>query len=658
MAIKYRSDIDGLRAIAVLAVVLYHYGLGGLQGGFIGVDVFFVISGFLITGIIQAEMQQGKFTLAGFYERRARRIFPALFTVLLVTLLAGVFLLLPSDLARLGQAASATILFVSNALYFRQSGYFDSGSDFNALLHTWSLGVEEQFYLGLPLLLMLVHRYRPAWLLRVVALCALLSFVACVAVQPRWAKAVFFLSPFRAWELLSGGLLALGSVPRIEHRTMRNVAGVAAVLTLFGTIAFMHEGVDFPGWKAAIPVAATVLLIHVGSSGGSLVSTLLGWRPLVFVGLISYSLYLWHWPLLVFAKYRNGMAPLETVPALGLLGVAILLTTASYYWVEQPLRYWRKGSGKSARKAIFMASGAGAALLVVASVGLTASGGLPARVPPAVLALDQARSPAIPYKQCDGKPVSMSRSDCRIGVAGDQSLTLVWGDSWGIAWAPALDEVLKREGRAGVLALLSACAPLPGVNNRKSPSCIKRNAEVLAWIRQHKPERVYLIAAWPAWANAESGYPLEDPSGYSRNDKIFSVALPRTLESIRSYVRDVVLIGPTPGAPNFLPYQMAMVDWNSLQLPPLMTRSASENYSNEFWEVANQKSVGVRVIDPAPWFCDQTRCRYADSAGNLLYRDGRHLNIAGARYVATHLLAAGLHVDRNKSSSVMGSSVK
>ena len=154
-AVAYRPDIDGLRAIAVLSVVLYPFGIGGLQGGFVGVDVFFVISGYLITGIIQSELARGEFTLARFYERRARRIFPALFVMLLVTMLAGLFVLLPSDLARLGQAATATVLFVSNALYFRQSGYFDDASDFNALLHTWSLGVEEQFYVGLPLLLML-----------------------------------------------------------------------------------------------------------------------------------------------------------------------------------------------------------------------------------------------------------------------------------------------------------------------------------------------------------------------------------------------------------------------------------------------------------------------------------------------------------------------
>lgn len=159
----YRPDIDGLRAIAVLSVVLYHFGLGGLRGGFVGVDVFFVISGYLITGIVQAEIAAGRFTLARFYERRARRIFPALFAMLGVVLAAGWFLLLPSDLARLGQATLATVLFASNLLFATQGGYFDESADFNLLLHTWSLGVEEQFYLGLPLLLLVVARWRARW---------------------------------------------------------------------------------------------------------------------------------------------------------------------------------------------------------------------------------------------------------------------------------------------------------------------------------------------------------------------------------------------------------------------------------------------------------------------------------------------------------------
>ena len=639
--IKYRSDIDGLRAIAVLSVVLYHFGIGGLQGGFVGVDVFFVISGYLITGIIQSELARGEFTLARFYERRARRIFPALFVMLLVTMLAGLFVLLPSELAQMGKAATATVLFVSNILFFRQGSYFDEGSNFNALLHTWSLGVEEQFYVGLPLLLMLVHRYRPQWLLRVIAACALLSFAACVLVQPILAKAVFFLSPFRAWELLLGSLVALGAAPQVRNGTLRAVLSVAALAALLGAIAFMRSGVDFPGWKAAIPVLATAVLLHLGAGGRTWVGGVLSWRPLVFVGLISYSLYLWHWPLLVLVSYRQGMAPLSSVQGLGLLGLSLLLAVASYRFVEQPFRRARKQGEAATRARVFAASGAGAFLLVAIGVGFAATHGMPQRVSPEVLALDGARYPEIPYKECVGKPVSLARSACRIGADGNSKVVLVWGDSWAMAWAPALHQALKREGRPGVLALKLACAPLPGVNNRKWPTCVEHNAQVLAWIQQYRPERVYLIAAWNRWTSAEEGYPLEDPSGFTTNDRIFAAAYPRTLQAIRPYVKEIVIVGPTPGAPDSLPYQLALTHWNGIPAPSAVSRLTSDNNAHGFWQVARQHASGVQVIDPTPWFCNRVTCRYSD-AGDLLYRDGNHLSVAGAQFVARHLHGAAV----------------
>jgi len=639
-ASHYRSDIDGLRAIAVLSVVLYHFGIGGLQGGFVGVDVFFVISGYLITGIIQSELARGEFTLARFYERRARRIFPALFVMLLVTMLAGLFVLLPSELAQMGKAATATVLFVSNILFFRQGSYFDEGSNFNALLHTWSLGVEEQFYVGLPLLLMLVHRYRPQWLLRVIAACALLSFAACVLVQPILAKAVFFLSPFRAWELLLGSLVALGAAPQVRNGTLRAVLSVAALAALLGAIAFMRSGVDFPGWKAAIPVLSTAVLLHLGAGGRTWVGGVLSWRPLVFVGLISYSLYLWHWPLLVFVKYRQGMTPLGMEQVLVLSVVALLLAVASYRWVEQPFRRWRgKGVQAGARPRVFAVSGLSAMLLVAMGAALAATQGLPGRVPPAVLALDRGRSPEIPYKECDGKPISVELAACRIGAEGIDASVLVWGDSWAIALAPALDDVLKREGRSGILAVRFACAPLPQVNNRKSPTCKERNAHVLEWIRQHQPEQVYLIGAWQAWTNLVGTYPLEDPSGAQGNDRIFAVAYPRTLRAVRPHVKEIVVMAPLPGAPEFLPAKLALADWWGVELPPPVSRAQFDQEASVFWKAASLPVAGVRVVDLAPWFCDESSCRYLD-AGRLLYRDGTHLSVDGARFVARHLMAA------------------
>ncbi|HET9048727.1 MAG TPA: acyltransferase, partial [Chiayiivirga sp.] len=230
--LAYRSDIDGLRAIAVLAVVLYHYGIGPIHGGFVGVDIFFVISGYLITGIIHKEIGEGRFTFAAFYERRIRRIFPALFMVLAATLAVGCWLLLPSDLLRLGNAALATLVFGSNVLFWRQSGYFDTSAEYNPLLHTWSLAVEEQFYIGLPILLILLQRFAKGQMRPVLIAGAVLSFALCVGMQSSRPAATFFLSPFRAWELLLGGWLAVGSVPLIRSSRIRVLVSVAALALL------------------------------------------------------------------------------------------------------------------------------------------------------------------------------------------------------------------------------------------------------------------------------------------------------------------------------------------------------------------------------------------------------------------------------------------
>lgn len=650
---KYRPDIDGLRAIAVLAVVFYHYGIVGLKGGFVGVDVFFVISGYLIAGIIQSEIQRGAFSLARFYERRVRRIFPALFTVLAATLAAGYFLLLPSDLCRLGRSAIATILFVSNVQFMRESGYFDSASDMNPLLHTWSLGVEEQFYLGLPLLLLLVHRIAPKHLGKILAGCALLSFVGCVFIQPKIAKLAFFFSPFRAWELLLGALLGVGVVPAIVSRAVRQWLSLVALGVLLASIAWMHEGVDFPGWKAAIPVLATAALLHAGREGDTHVARLLALRPMVVVGLLSYSLYLWHWPLLVFLRYQQGMAQVTAGQAWGLAVAALAVSAASYYAIEQPLRYWRRRGGIPARRRVFAAGALTSALFLAGAGGLVMAKGLPGRVPPQVLAYDEARSPVIPYKQCDGKPVAMDRTECRIGAPkGD--LVLVWGDSWAMAWAPALDEVLRQKGKAGILAVRSACAPLLGVNNRKSPTCIKRNRQVMEWIRQNRPAKVYLIAAWPAWTNA-GGYPLDDETGILGNAGIFRAALMRTLHEVEGYVMAIAVLGPAPTAVGDMPYLMAMASWRRRSLPPRVARGVTVDTNQTFWKTANEAASSVpevEWIDPVPWFCDARHCNYRDARGRLLYRDADHLSLAGAQFVASHLVRADPGASTTKGGAI------
>lgn len=651
-ASTYRRDIDGLRAIAVLSVVLYHYGIGPLDGGFVGVDIFFVISGYLITGIIQSELARGEFTLARFYERRARRIFPALFAMLLVTLLAGLFLLLPSDLARLGQAATATVLFVSNALYFRQSGYFDDASDFNALLHTWSLGVEEQFYVGLPLLLMVIHRYRPRWLLRTIVAGVLLSFAASVLVQPILAKAVFFLSPFRAWELLLGSLVAVSGAPKVRHPTATGALSGLALLALLGAVIFMRAGINFPGWIAALPVLATAVLLYIGAGESTWVTRVLSWRPLVFVGLISYSLYLWHWPLLVLVKYHMGMAPLSLAASFVLLALAVLLAVASYHWVERPFRKVGPDGLILSRRDVFLTSVVAAMALVAVGFTFARNEGFPARVPEAVAELDRARSPEIPFKSCDGV-LPGENPDCRIGTPGKtaQRVALLWGDSHALAWAPGMDEMLKKTHWSGVLAPNSACGPLLGLHNPKYPGCRGYNDLVVEWIRHNRPDRVYLIAAWFGYSNTRYGYDLVDvTSGTKGNERIFGPALGRTIKQVRPYVKTIVVIGPTPGAVDALPYRLAMSRWQNSHFPEGVLLQEYRSQAASFWRSIRPYIGEVIAINPETWFCSELHCRYVEG-GKFLYRDGHHLNTDGADFVAKHL--AGEDVLRSSDQAAV-----
>ncbi|MFM7347934.1 MAG: acyltransferase family protein [Erythrobacter sp.] len=336
----YRRDIDGLRAVAVFPVVLYHAGVPGFPGGFVGVDVFFVISGYLITAILAREIAEGRFSLAGFYERRARRILPPLAVVLAATLLVGWHLLMPEELLRLGRATFATVLFASNVSAARSLDYFAPAAEFEPLLHTWSLAVEEQFYLIFPLLLMGL-----AWAgwsrraLAVVAGLSALSLAAAAALidaRPLW---VFYLIVFRVWELGAGAMLALTRPAPPHARLLREGLGLAGLLAILAPVALYSAATPFPGFAALPPVLGATLLIWIGGEGGgSRASRLLALRPLVGIGLVSYSLYLWHWPILAFVRVFEGWVRISNATAAGAVAASLAAAWLSWRFMERPFR--------------------------------------------------------------------------------------------------------------------------------------------------------------------------------------------------------------------------------------------------------------------------------------------------------------------------------
>jgi peptidoglycan/LPS O-acetylase OafA/YrhL len=399
---RYRPEIDGLRAIAVSVVVLYHAGLGA-PGGFVGVDVFFVISGFLITSLIVKDLEAGTFTLAGFWERRIRRIIPALACVVLATLLAGWFMLLPNDFAELGRSAVYLGLFSANIYFWRSSGYFDGAAEQKPLLHTWSLAVEEQFYLVFPLLLVGLFAIpllrRRGGLLSLFGLGILVSLGASawgVILRP---DATFYLLPTRAWELLLGAAVALIPVPasagdgvfagRIAlTNNFRELLSSAALLGIILPSWHYTSDTPFPGIAALPPCLSTALFIWVtgvcsAESRVPLVARALSVRPLVFVGLISYSLYLWHWPLIAFSNYAS-MKPPSAGERWLLVVASVLLAALSWRLVEQPFRTRRLCKS---RRSIFAMGGLAMGCILCVGLATQSSQALPQTV--------HARSPGV-----------------------------------------------------------------------------------------------------------------------------------------------------------------------------------------------------------------------------------------------------------------------
>ena len=371
---KYQPEVDGLRALAVLPVLFFHSGWAVFSGGYVGVDVFFVISGYLITGILAAELADNRFSILNFYERRIRRIMPCLLAVIIASGVAAAILLVPMDFRDFAKSVVATLFFASNVLFFRQSGYFDEQSEMKPMLHTWSLAVEEQYYIFFPILLWLIHRYARDRMFLLLAPLAILSFALSVWGVRHAPAFTFFMAPTRIWELFAGALLALGLVPAIEKRVIREALSWLGLGLIGYAIIVFTESTRFPGLNALFPVVGAVLLIH--SARGTSAGWLLSHRIPVFIGLISYSLYLWHWPIIVFSEYRLGheLSGLETVAA---IAASLVVAALSWRYVERPFRV----KGLVTRRRIFQGAATAMAGMVALALAGVASNGWAGRFP-------------------------------------------------------------------------------------------------------------------------------------------------------------------------------------------------------------------------------------------------------------------------------------
>jgi peptidoglycan/LPS O-acetylase OafA/YrhL len=647
----YRADIDGLRAVAVLAVIAFHAFPEHVPGGFIGVDVFFVISGFLITSIIVKDLRSGSFTLLEFYARRARRILPALIVLLLACLAFGWFALLPDEYELLSKHVTGAALFVSNFLLWQERGYFDLGAELKPLLHLWSLGIEEQFYLIWPLLLMLFwHRGRRLWLF--VGTLVGGSFLLNILLVGFKPAATFYFPVTRFWELGIGCLLAFATQARSirlaepsasrhgerwGERALRlfSMPGVSlfGLAIILAPVMLFHERMTFPGWAALLPTVGAACIIAAGSTSW-VNRKILARRPMVAVGLISYSLYLWHWPLLSFAHILESGTPTPAV-RVGAVVLSFLFATLSYLYVEVPVRR---------RRSVTTSLGLAGGLATLASLGvvLFMAGGFAQRSEFEVKMLD--RGPHRDRVCFDVLGGATPFGYCRTNREGPPDL-LVLGDSHAQA---IYDGAVAHLGDQHTIMLLGegGCPPLLNVNLHLLSAEAERRSRCrdfwntfVEFARRNRPTAVVLVGRGAYYFERDAVHIAHEEGAPSDRREIFKDGLRDVIRELQKTSRVVyVLEQPyfdTEPSCFMRPFTLTQGD----KCQPVIPRVVAEQRmraSHELVLEIQAENPALLLVDPMPLLCDRSYCYQKLPGIGVIYSDADHLNPTGGRYVVAH----------------------
>lgn len=601
----YRPDIDGLRAVAVMAVIAYHFSRRSLPGGFLGVDIFFVLSGFLITSIILREISAGAFSIARFYGRRIRRILPALMTMLMLSCAAAWLVLLPSDLVGFAKSLFATLGFSANIYFWRDTNYFSSIADEKPLLHLWSLGVEEQYYLVFPLILLFLAKR--SWALRGIAVLGIISLALNVAaLKVDGSLPAFYLLPTRAWELAAGALCALAP-PAVTP-----IAGYAGALLVSSALAIGTHA--YPAFiPHPLPVVFGTALLVYGASGNHPVNRLLSCNALVFPGLISYSLYLWHWPILVFCKYylvRDLTTAEQCLAALLMLVLSIL----SWRFIERPFR-----ESDITMKTVSLIVLAGTIALGLFAGTIVYRSGFSERFSAVAAKMSEAsgtnyRCAVSDYLDFEGSKACALALPSREPKDAD---VVLFGNSHALMYAPLVREIARDDSLSALLVWENGCPPTYGVNI--SRACKERTDRNIDDIVKLKRARLVLIGStWNELAAKHPGRKVPSP-GTMLN------ALDGTIDRLLASGKQVVLIGPldTPG------WDVASIASRSLAFGRPLTRplygslqAFRSRYSNVIDHFERRSDITLARPDLAQ--CASGRCDYVID-GRSLFADSHHL---------------------------------
>ncbi|UWQ35128.1 acyltransferase (plasmid) [Leisingera sp. M527] len=651
----YRRDIDGLRAVAVVPVVLFHAGAGGLPGGFVGVDVFFVISGFLITSIIHREITAGTFSILRFYERRARRILPALFAVTAAVLAAGYVLLMPAEFEDAARAALAAAVFLSNILFWSETGYFSPGIYDQPLLHTWSLAIEEQFYIIFPPLMMLLAALRRGPV-RLIAALTLLSFGLSALTTQMRPDMAYYLLPWRAWELGAGALTALLIAGLRLGRLAREAMGLGGLAMIAYAVVRFDEATVFPGAAAMLPVAGAAMIIAAGGQAGTVCDRILSLRPVVWIGLISYSLYLWHWPVIVFYQQITLDRP-DTAGCILVAALSTVLAWASWKYVETPFRRppAQRAAGHAPSSARVLATALGGiAAAAAVSAAVLAGNGFPSRLPPEAVRLAGFAADRHPrLRECTARD-SVWRppgTPCLFGpeTAGPATVA-IWGDSHAAALLPEAEAAAQRSGRRLAYLSRSGCLPVPETErlDGQTGRCAEYGNGALAYLTGTDTiETVILVSRY---AMAAEGYLVDyglaerdwGPTLFAdtgtgswpedqRLERLIA-KLSTTVARLRGAGRQVAIVYPIPEIGHKVPETLAKLVLHGRD-PEAFGLARSEYDRRNTAVIAALDRItaqhGATRILPQDALCGANRCRVIQD-GTPLYYDDDHLNSAGA----------------------------
>ncbi len=674
---QYRPEIDGLRAISVLPVILFHAGFSTFSGGYIGVDVFFVISGYLITGIILEDLQQGRFSILRFYKRRARRILPALFLVVAACIPFAWMWMPAHSYKDFAQSVVAVSVFASNILFYREAGYFDLAANEKPLLHTWSLAVEEQYYLIFPILLLFLWRYRCNRAFYGISVLAILSLALAEWGWRTYPIANFYLAPTRAWEFLAGSIVAF-----LHAKSPQKPGNVAALLgfsLIVFSIFYYDENTPFPSLYATVPVGGAVLVLMFATKG-TWVARLLSFRAFTAIGLISYSAYLWHQPLFAFARIYN-LYPPGPWEMLFLSGLSLVLAYFSWRFVEQPFRSGKLATTLSPRQVFLLATATGSALIAFGVYGHLKNG-LPQRLNETARYYAGLSQSENPYDNCMiriGEDYrSHPRKGCQDFIINDRIDVMFIGDSHSHALAHQAQQALKNAGISSYSVAYAGCIGLEGYFRPHTPEklrCTNYNRSMLDFARKSGVKTLVITSRFTLYwdgerySNGEGGF--ENGKGAYYVDLLEYADLnagphdparqKRVLQSYAAKIHklanefNVILVYPIPEA-----------GWNVPELAVKRILTGHEenidSISTSYQAFTTRNGPVISVFDSAQSTNlfrvkpDETLCNtFLDGRcinlidGTSYYRDNNHLSEAGARLIAPSILVQVQRARANKT---------